>query len=217
MEMIAQEGIQEGGFRADSAAGLVTGLAALVDELAHGAVVMTLEGRLLHANYAGTHEMARARTLTVQQGLVQACDAESERSLHVAVLRAADGKRGLVQLQAADGPALPVAVLPLNSRSGEPACVALLFARSTVCDSLMLGFFARSHALTPAEEQVLGILSEGCSAPQIARQLEVAVSTVRTHVRSICAKTRCTSVRELVSRVAVLPPVAPAHRQEPVH
>jgi DNA-binding CsgD family transcriptional regulator len=217
MELIAQEGIQEAGRRIDSAAGLVMGLAALIDELAHGTVVMTLEGRLLHANHAGTHEMARARTLTVRQGLVQACDADSERSLHVAVLRAADGKRSLVQLQAADGPALQVAVLPLKSRSGEPACVALLFARNAVCDSLMLGFFARSHALTPMEEQVLGILCEGCSAPQIARQLDVAVSTVRSHIRSVCAKTRCSSVRELVGRVAVLPPVAPAFHQEPVH
>jgi DNA-binding CsgD family transcriptional regulator len=217
MELIAQEGIQEGGFRVDSAAGLVTGLAALVDELAHGAILMTLEGRLMHANDAGAHELARARTLTVRQGLVQACEVDSERGLHVAVLRAADGKRGLVQLQAADGPALPVAVLPLKSPGGEPACVALLFARNAVCDSLMLGFFARSHALTPTEEQVLGILCEGCSAPQIARQLEVAVSTVRSHIRSVCAKTQCTSVRELVGRVAVLPPVAPAFRQEPVH
>jgi DNA-binding CsgD family transcriptional regulator len=217
MELIAQEGIQEGGFRADSAAGLVTGLAALIDELAHGAVLMTLEGRLLHANRAGSQELDCARTLTVRQGLVQACDLESERSLHVAVLRAADGQRGLVQLQAVDGPALPVAVVPLKSRRGEPECVALLLARSAVCDTLMLGFFARSHGLTPTEAQVLGILCEGCSAPQIARQLEVAVSTVRSHIRSICAKTRCSSVRELAGRVAVLPPVAPPFRQEPVH
>ena len=64
-------------------------------------------------------------------------------------------------------------------------------------------------ALTATEEQVLGILCQGYSAPQAARQLKVAVSTVRSHVRSLCAKTRSNGVRELVSRVAVLPPVAP--------
>jgi DNA-binding CsgD family transcriptional regulator len=47
--------------------------------------------------------------------------------------------------------------------------------------------------------------------------LNVAVSTVRSHVRSICAKTRTSSVRELVQRVAILPPVAPAFPHEAVH
>ena len=81
----------------------------------------------------------------------------------------------------------------------------------------MLCFFARSHSLTATEEHVLGILCQGCSAPQVAAQLKVAVSTVRSHVRSLCAKTRSSGVRELVNRVAVLPPVAPTLRHEVIH
>ena len=81
----------------------------------------------------------------------------------------------------------------------------------------MLGFFARSHGLTATEEHVLGILCQGHSAPDIAVQMKVAVSTVRSHVRSLCAKTRSSGVRELVNRVAVLPPVAPALRHERMH
>jgi DNA-binding CsgD family transcriptional regulator len=102
---------------------------------------------------------------------------------------------------------------------GEPSStqVALLFSRPSVCESLMLCFFARSHSLTGAEETVLRILCQGYSAPEVARQLEVAVSTVRSHVRSLCAKTRSSGVRELVSRVAMLPPVAPAVRSDSVH
>jgi DNA-binding CsgD family transcriptional regulator len=73
----------------------------------------------------------------------------------------------------------------------------------------MLCFFARSHGLTATEEHVLRILCHGFSAPQIAAQMDVAVSTIRSHVRSLCAKTRSSGVRQLVSRVAVLPPVAP--------
>jgi DNA-binding CsgD family transcriptional regulator len=85
----------------------------------------------------------------------------------------------------------------------------LVLARPTVCESLMLCFFARNHGLTGAEEQVLGFLCQGYSAPETAAQLKVAVSTVRSHVRSLCAKTGSSGMRELVSRVAVLPPVAP--------
>jgi DNA-binding CsgD family transcriptional regulator len=40
---------------------------------------------------------------------------------------------------------------------------------------------------------------------------------VRSHVRSLCAKTRSSGVRELVNRVAVLPPVAPSLHHELMH
>jgi DNA-binding CsgD family transcriptional regulator len=81
----------------------------------------------------------------------------------------------------------------------------------------MLCFFARSHGLTHTEELVLGVLCQGFSAPEVAKQMNIAVSTVRTHVRSLCAKTRCSSVREVVRRLALLPPVASALRVESVH
>lgn len=41
-------------------------------------------------------------------------------------------------------------------------------------------------------------------------QMKVAVSTVRSHVRSLCAKTSTRGVRQLVNLVAALPPLAPA-------
>jgi DNA-binding CsgD family transcriptional regulator len=86
-----------------------------------------------------------------------------------------------------------------------------------VCDAVMLCFFARTHGLTPTEEQVLAILCQGYSAPQIAVQLNVAVSTVRSHVRSMCAKTHTNGVRALVGQVAVLPPIGAAYLQDALH
>jgi DNA-binding CsgD family transcriptional regulator len=210
MELIAKEGIKEGGREAGNAAGPTTGLAALMDEFAHAAIVTALDGRMLHANQAARHELARARVVVLQRGVVQACRADSDTELHLALARAADGKRSLLHLDATEGPAVPVAVLPLKGHAGDPARAALIFARASVCDELMLGFFARKYSLTPTEQQVLAILCDGCSAPQVAEQLHVAVSTVRSHIRSLCAKTRTNGVRELVGRLAVLPPVAPA-------
>ena len=128
-----------------------------------------------------------------------------------------EGKRSLITLSASEGASLTVAVLPLKTDGLQANRAALMFARASVCESLMLCFFARNHGLTATEEQVLGILCQGYSAPQIAEQLSVAVSTVRSHVRSLCAKTRSSGVRELVNRVAVLPPVAPAFHHEPMH
>jgi len=218
MDMLANSGVPGGTLPAEGDTGLGWGLALLMDELAHGVLVTTIEGRLLHANHAARHELGRRRVLLTRGDMLQPRAPESARLLADALARAAEGKRSLLELAAVDGPGLTLAVLPLKAESpGSAPRAALLFARASVCESLMLCFFARSHGLTATEEHVLGILCQGFSAPQIAQQLNVAVSTVRSHVRSVCAKTRSSGVRELVNRVAVLPPVAPPFWHEPMH
>jgi DNA-binding CsgD family transcriptional regulator len=218
MDMLAKGGVPAGALPADSDAGLGAGLALVLDELAHGVLVTTVEGRLLHANHAARHELARHRAVFARDDVLHPCDPASARTLSDALARAGEGKRSLVELVAPEGGGLTLAVLPLKAEApGSAPRVALLFARASICESLMLCFFARSHGLTATEEHVLGILCHGFSAPEVARQLDVAVSTVRSHVRSLCAKTRSSGVRELVNRVAVLPPVAPPFRHEPMH
>ncbi len=218
MEFIAPDGLAVLGRGEGGEASPGPGLASLVDELAHGMVVTRADGRVLHANQAARQELARERVLAVRQQRLHAMEPASQDDLNQALARAVDGKRSLVDLRAGESVPLLVAAVPLKSaHPSHVPHVALLFARSAVCDSLMLCFFARRHGLTPTEEQVLGILCEGYSAPQAAAQLKVAVSTVRSHVRSVCAKTRASGVRDLVTRLAVLPPVAPAFWREPVH
>ncbi len=218
MDLFLDNPISDGALLGDAEASLGSGLAFLMDELAHGVLVTTVEGRMLHANQVARQELARRRVLGSRQNRLQACTVDSARVLHEALSKVADGKRSLIDLVAQQGPALTLAVLPLKTEPGNRLPnAALLFARASVCESLMLCFFARSHGLTATEEHVLGILCQGFSAPQIAQQLEVAVSTVRSHVRSLCAKTRSSGVRELVNRVAVLPPVAPPFCHEPLH
>ncbi|MDP3823717.1 MAG: LuxR C-terminal-related transcriptional regulator [Burkholderiales bacterium] len=216
--MLANSGVPAGTLPAEGDTGLGWGLALLMDELAHGALITTIDGRLLHANQAARHELGRRRALGTRDDILQACMPNGAKTLLDALARVAEGKRSLIELTAVEGPGLTLAVLPIKSEAmGRPPRAALLFARASVCESLMLRFFARSHGLTATEEHVLGILCQGFSAPQIAQQLNVAVSTVRSHVRSLCAKTRSSGVRELVNRVAVLPPVAPPFWHEPMH
>lgn len=218
MELLA-DGVQSGGnLPRDGANGAGSELALLIDELAYGVLVTSLKNQVLHANQAARHELARKRVLGICNQQLLGCTAEDEKTLQEAVSKVAQGKRSLVTLSAADGFQLTMAVIPLR---GEHATahtrVAFMFSRASVCESLMLCFFARSHGLTATEELVLGILCQGDSAPQVAVQLKVAVSTVRSHVRSLCAKTRSSGVRELVNRVAVLPPMAPMLRHEVMH
>lgn len=218
MAAFAPQASQEAEFRRIALPPAAEGLlAALMDELAHGVIIAATDGQLLHANHAACHELDRRQLLMVCEGRLQANKPEATLLLHEALQRAAEGKRGLLELGNAREQSMTVAVLPLRQEGAVPVHAALFFARASVCDSIMLCFFARSHGLTSAEEQVLGMLCQGFSAPQAAKQLKVAVSTIRSHVRSLCAKTRSSGVRELVTRIAVLPPVAPAFLHERVH
>jgi DNA-binding CsgD family transcriptional regulator len=81
-----------------------------------------------------------------------------------------------------------------------------------MCEQLSVQGYARSVALTPAETRVLELVCAGVRPAEIAGQLRVAVSTVRTQIGSIRVKTGATSIRELVRQVAVLPPLVGALR-----
>ena len=193
------------------------GLALIMDELAHGVLVASATGQLLHANQAARQELARRQTLALDEGHLRTADARQARVLVQALEKAESGLRSMIALRS-PGMRLSIAVVPLRGhppRTSAP--IALFLSRASVCDALMLCFFARSHGLTPAEEQVLSILCQGFSAPEIAAQLNVAVSTVRTHVRSLCTKTHSNGVRALVGQVAVLPPLGAAYLQDPLH
>lgn len=195
------------------------GLSLVLDELAYGVLLVSLKGQILHANQAARHELARRQLVAVHQGYVQAADAAQSRILQQALAKAETGRRSLIALRASPaGRPMSIAVVPLRPvRPRHAPSVALIFSRASVCDAVMLCFFARTHGLTPSEEQVLAILCQGYSAPEVARQLNVAVSTVRSHVRSMCAKTHSNGVRTLVGQVAVLPPIGAAHLQAPLH
>jgi DNA-binding CsgD family transcriptional regulator len=58
--------------------------------------------------------------------------------------------------------------------------------------------FARHHRLTPAEAQLLRLLARGRDLPAIAEGLNVAYSTVRSHMGTLLAKTGCARQAELM-------------------
>jgi DNA-binding CsgD family transcriptional regulator len=218
MEMLANGGISGATLLPSAGHALGAGLALLMDELAYGILVTGMDGALLHANQAARHELDRRHVLGLRNNLLRACTPEDGVILKEALAKVAEGKRSLITLAGSHGISLTLAAIPLKSEiPAQPHNAALMFARASVCESLMLCFFARNHGLTRTEEHVLNVLCQGYSAPEIAMQMKVAVSTVRSHVRSLCAKTRSNGVRELVKRVAVLPPVSSALWHEPVH
>jgi DNA-binding CsgD family transcriptional regulator len=64
---------------------------------------------------------------------------------------------------------------------------------------------AATFGLTPAEARVGVELTRGLSPEEIAQTHGVAISTVRSQLRSLFQKTRTTRQTELVSTIASLP------------
>lgn len=185
-------------------------LTSLLDELAHGVLVIHADNTILHANRAARLELARADVLSADAGQLTIARPEDAKSFQQALSRASAGKRGWVRMASPPaGSAFSLALVPLRRQSGQAReRIAIFMSRACVSESGLLTAFARSHGLTRTEEQVLVYLCRSLGAPEIATQMKVAVSTIRSHVRSLCAKTASSGVRELVNRVAVLPAVA---------
>jgi DNA-binding CsgD family transcriptional regulator len=185
-------------------------LGLLVDELAHGVMIVSAQGWILHANRAALGALKRGVGLATTHGGLKLKSAADQSRLALALARAAGGKRSLIRLDDAGG-STNLAVVPLNRQSTGPCDrIALMFSREDACEPSLFAYFAQSHRLTRTEEQVLQLLCRCLSAPEIAIQMKVAVSTIRSHVRSLCAKTATHGVRQLINLVAALPPLAPA-------
>ena len=185
-------------------------LGLLVDELAHGVMIVNTQGWILHANRAALGALQRGVGLATTHGGLKLKSVSDQNRLALALSKAASGKRSLVRLEDAGG-STNLAVVPLSRQIAGPCDrIALLFSREAVCEPSLFASFAHSHRLTRTEEQVLQLLCRCHSAPEVAVQMKVAVSTIRSHVRSLCAKTSTHGVRQLINLVTALPPLAPA-------
>lgn len=174
----------------------------------------------LHEGPTGEHALGRETGLREAHGRVATRDPLAAHLLLRTLARARTGMRSLLSLGEDGKSAVAVvplsatrhtqnAALPASSTSGAPTSLALLvFAKQNLCDDSTVALFARERGLTSAEGQVLTQVCRGLRPAQIADHHGVQISTVRTQLRSIRMKTCCETIRELVQKVSVLPPMA---------
>lgn len=181
-------------------------LTALLDELSLGVLLVSPSGQVIHANQASRDAMADSGVLSVQAGQLCAASPAEHKALLAALTNASNGVRSLLSLSANGAGLLLSVVPPANLSAAGGGSIALFFQRPAICDTSMFLMFARNFGLTPTEQQVLTFLCRSWATPEIAEELNVAVSTIRSHVRSLCYKTASKGARELINRIAVLPP-----------
>lgn len=160
--------------------------------------------------------------LRLARGRVVARRPAHAAQLQRALERTRTGLRGLLALglggQGCAVAVMPLAVPPAPADDGTTAAAGaamatsshalLVFAKQQLCDNSTMALFARERGLTNAEGQVLAQVCRGLRPAEIASQHGVQISTVRTQLRSIRMKTSSETIRELVQKVSVLPPMA---------
>ena len=188
-------------------------LAAALDELDYGIVLLFDGMNVVHINDAARVELDEDHPLQLLGSELRPKLARDVAPLHDAVTAASQrGMRRLLTL-GKDAQRASVSVIPLEAADAGPRAVLVVLGKRAVCESLSVQGFARGYGLTAAETRVLVALCNGVPPAQIAAQLGVAVSTVRSQIGSLRLKTGAESIRALVSQVAVLPPVKGALRK----
>jgi DNA-binding CsgD family transcriptional regulator len=200
-------------------------LTAAFDEIDYGVIVIGGDGQALYLNHAARVELDGEHPLLLAGQHMRAHAERDTASLQAAIDDAARrGLRRLLHLGGADDPVC-ISVVPLNLPRGLDGAHAagelrrttlLLLGRRRVGGELVIGAYARHQGLSPAETRVLHALCDGLRPHEVAEQHGVAISTVRTQIGNIRAKTGTASIRALVRRVATLPPLVPMlHRSQP--
>ena len=106
----------------------------------------------------------------------------------------------------ASSPPAVVHVMPLRglardifSGASSLLYVTVLSRRSSLPDALLQSLFD----LTPAEARVAGLIGNGLTVNEVAQQLDVQTSTVRTQLKSIFAKTGVARQADLSNLVTI--------------
>jgi len=191
-------------------------LAAMLDEIDYGMLLVTDGVRLLHANHVARAELDAEHPLQVLGRELRARRPQDVAPLHGALGDACRRKlRRLVTL--GDGvQRVCLAVVPIPAPDdATPTSALVMLGKRQVCQQLSVEAFARTHALSPMETLVLKALCGGTRPGEIALQHCVALSTVRSQVGSIRAKTGAETIGALVRMVALLPPMVGALRRSP--
>jgi DNA-binding CsgD family transcriptional regulator/PAS domain-containing protein len=186
-------------------------LAATLDALTTAVLVLSADGRLVYINVAGDAVLAREDLLLTRNGVVEPWDRTTWPAFRVMIAAAAGGT---VSIARRGGGSAIVSALPLSNgrrRSTAPrrAQVAL-FVQDNPCGPHAIEVVGQAYGLTGGELRVLLGLADGATPADIARRYGIAPSTVRTHLKSLFAKTGTNRQKDLVRLLLSIPPVGPS-------
>ncbi|RYE10066.1 MAG: hypothetical protein EOP22_06195 [Hyphomicrobiales bacterium] len=177
----------------------------LIDGLAAGVFLVDADGRLLHANANGSALLETSRAIASGQEGTLRLDRTSMRELMPRALRSEPSS---VSIETASGERMIAHVLPLTGGArqfaglGGDAVAALFVQPAEFSPESIPETLERAFDLTPAELRVALATLRHDGVADVAEQLGVAESTVKTHLSRIFAKTDTKRQADIVKLVA---------------
>lgn len=186
-----------------------------IETLSVGAIIVGEDLDIVHANAAAEALLNEGSLFTSDQGTFVLRAKAGASALKTAVQRAAQGGASMGQVGigipagALEGSPCVIHVFPLERdliRRGlvQRAVAALFIAPAAAQPRFPTDALATVYDLTPAESRIFELISEGLSPEEIASDIGVAKSTVRTHLLRVFEKTGCKRQADLVQLAAKL-------------
>lgn len=184
-----------------------------LDSLAAPAFIVSQESELLHSNQAGTVVLRERDPLLIERGVLRTARQEAAEPLRMAVAQAVSDAAEVRDHGMG---------LPLRHRNGDLSALHILSGRRVPDDRIGHGLAilflsastrrtrinrsvaADAYKLTAAEAQVFDLVAQGITVEEIARDLGVGRSTVRTHLIHLFDKTGTHRQADLVHLAARL-------------
>jgi DNA-binding CsgD family transcriptional regulator len=193
---------------------------ALLDELLEGlsvaVIAVSADGRIMFANGAGEAQMRAGEGILNSHGNLRPQHPHQTAALSLLIRSAAMNRAsatrsgGQINLVCSNGTELPVLITPLTQADVHcrtPLHAATLLFANRRKQAILPKSLSRRFGLTPAQANLLAALINGHSLADYARDRNVSVGTVRTHLKQLFAKTGQRRQSDLI-RLVLLDPLA---------
>lgn len=186
----------------------------IYDQLALGALVVSQDAALLHANGAARRLLTERAGLTLAADRVCAEDPGDSARLHDAIARAAacddaDPAMAFVAVARPDKSPLSVLTVPSTDpgvRPLEGRLPVMLVIIDPDLNAMPADRALRAlYGFTAREAEFARLLMQGLSVADASAALGVSITTARTFLSQIAAKTDCHSQGELMVRLLATP------------
>ncbi|MFO1111132.1 MAG: LuxR C-terminal-related transcriptional regulator [Bradyrhizobium sp.] len=191
-----------------------TRLEETVDSLSTGILLTEGRGRISYMNGSAENLLKSGTALRSKDGHLIAARADSRDALSSAIAQSVSGRAPAstgqysVPLPDDEGAGLIANVLPLQWRDGRnplgslPGAAAVIIQNPAESPKPPLEALAKLYGLTASEQKVLELIAEGAAPQEAADRLSVSLTTVKTHLQHVFAKTGTGRQADLVRLVA---------------
>jgi DNA-binding CsgD family transcriptional regulator len=175
-----------------------------LDALPFPLLITLADCRVAFANEPARDALRQSGPLTVRNGRLETLWPEQRNELQAAILKASAGVSSALGIRDRDHGLVPLSVTPASARlagSANHVLLSLPPTRENGPDAVL----RQAYGLSPAQAELCRLLSAGHTFDEAARARGVAVSTMRSHFRTVLERTGAGNLRDLLRLLATLP------------